>query len=325
MGHTNASTTTPAPQRRGLRLSEMLTIRDETDENGRLLLEDSAPKQARKKAGRGGIAMRSVPCSYTETPSRDGGLMNVSAYEALRHDTAEILSGFAWFTRSYLARSSMPPATLQGLVDVSNLGISLPLVLFRSGRDPVPLHGALPSYVASMFKASRGVFSAAIDMLNTLGPTSTTTGAEVVRFADREGHLIRPQTRRACAAPTRLMERTIDVILTGGDDVAAEQTDLEELISFDRLWDFYSMEHSFSQAFSRYSAALQGVRQGAETADRGDLFAETIVDDGRRWSFGDFTDAFLEFANSVQDGLNRLLGRADNAPPVVFEDLVRIL
>lgn len=314
----------PAPQRRGLRLSEMLTIRDETDENGRLLLEDSAPKQARKKAGRSGIAMRSVPCSYSETPSRDGGLMNVSAYEALRHDTAAILNGFAWLTRSYLARSSMPPATLQGLVDVSNLGISLPLVLLRSGRDPIPLHGALPSYVASMFKASRGVFSAAIDMLNQAGPTSTTSGAEVVRFADRQGHLIRPQTRRACAAPTRLIERTLDVILTG-EGAAPEPTGLGELVAFDALWEFYSLEHSFSVGFSRYSAALQHVREGAGSGSQDELFAATIVDDGTTWAFGDFTGAFLEFANSVQSGLNRLLGRADNAPPVVFDDLVRIL
>lgn len=324
MEHASASTPAAAPQRRGLRLAEMLTIRDETDENGRLLLEDSAPKQARKKATRAGITMRSVPCSYKETPSRHGGLMNVSAYESLRHDTAEILNGFAWFTQSYLVRSSMPPATLQGLVDVSNLGISLPLVLFRNGHHPVPLHGALPSYVASMFKASRGVFSAAIDMLNKLGPTSTTTGAGVVRFADHEGHLIRPQTRRACAAPTRLIERTLDVILTG-EGAAPEQTGLGALVSFEELWDFYTMEHSFSQGFSRYSAALRHVRDSTGTGSGDELFAHTIVDDGKTWAFGDFTDAFLEFANSVQGGLNRLLGRADNAPPVVFEDLVRIL
>lgn len=324
MVHTSASHDGPPARRRGLRLAEMLTIRDETDETGRLLLEDSAPKQARKKAVRSGIAMRSAPCPYDDTPSRVGGLMNVSAYECLRHDTAEVLGGFAWLNRNYLSLTGLAPGTLQGLVDISNLGLSLPLVLFRRGDDPVPLHDRLPSFIASMFKASRGVFSAAVDMLNSEGADAVTTGAQVVAFAEREGHLIRPQTQRACAAPTRLIERALDVILSG-EGAAPGQSALEEILPFATLWDFYRIEHSFSSAFNRYRVALDGLPPGALASDRAELFATVVVDQGTRWSLGDYTDAFLEFANGAQAALNRLLGRADNAPPVTFEDLVRIL
>src|SRR5947208_1919187 len=45
---------------------------------------------------RAGIAMETVSCPYQDTPSRFGGKMNLSAYEALRHDVADILNGFAW-------------------------------------------------------------------------------------------------------------------------------------------------------------------------------------------------------------------------------------
>lgn len=325
MAHTGAPREERTSLRRGLRLSEMLTVRDETDAEGRLLLEDSAPKQARKRVVRSGIPMRSVPCSYADTPSRDGGLMNVSAYDALRHQTAGLLNGFAWLNRNYRALTDLPAATVQGLVDVTNLGLSLPLVLFRRANDPVPLHGSLSPAIAAMFKASRGVFSAAVDLLNQKGPPSrTTTAAEVVAFADQEGHLIRDQTRRACAAPTRLMERTIAVVLSG-EGANPDASGLDELIPFPTLWEFYSLEHAFSRAFNRYGAVLRQLQEDGRASDPTTLFETTFVEDGTRWKFGAFTDAFLEHANSVQAGLNRLLQRADNAPPVVFEDLLRIL
>lgn len=325
MTHTRASREATPSLRRGMRLSELLTVRDETDADGRLLLEDSAPKQARKKAVRSGIPMRSVPCNYSDTPSRDGGLMNVSAYEALRHETAGLLNGFAWLNQQYRALTESPPATVQGLVDVTNLGLSLPLMLFRRANDPVPLHGSLSPAVASMFKASRGVFSAAVDLLNQRGPADRTTNAsEVVAFADQEGHLIRDQTRRACAAPTRLMERTIAVILTG-EGANAGASGLDQLIAFPTLWEFYTLEHSFSRAFNRYRAVLTQLQEEGRATDPATLFESTFVDNGNRWRFGPFTEAFLEFANGVQADLNRLLHRADNAPPLVFEDLLRIL
>jgi hypothetical protein len=41
--------------------------------------------------------------------------------------------------------------------------------------------------------------------------------------------------------------------------------------------------------------------------------------------FGRFTEQTLQLANRAQAGMNRLLGRAQNATPVGFEDLVRML
>ena len=75
--------------RPGLRLAQLLTLSDQTDETGRLLLEDSAPPPAIRRAERAGISMETVTCAYPDTPSRVGGRMNASAYDALRRDTAD--------------------------------------------------------------------------------------------------------------------------------------------------------------------------------------------------------------------------------------------
>jgi hypothetical protein len=313
-----------APLRPGLRLHDILTLKDETDAGGRLLLEDSAPKKAIKRVDRAGVPMKAARSTYTDTPSRVDGLFNASAYDAFRHDLGDVLDGFAWLTRNYLERNPSHKSTVQGLLDVSNLGLTLPLVLFRRGVDPVPLHGSLPTYVGSLFKASRGVFSAAVDMLNKRGPVPT-TGAEVVRFADEEGHLRRPATGRVCAAPTRLIERTIDVILTGeGGD--AEVTTLGELVDFDRLWAFYRLQEAFTRALNHYRFVLDSlVEGGVSLYDPERLFASTIEDSGRKGSFGDYTMAFLQYVNEAQQRMNQLLDRSGEVPPLLFEDILRIL
>ncbi len=201
---------------RGLRLRDMLTVTDQTDENGRLLLEDSAPKRARKRAQGAGVAMKTVKCPYHDTPSRLGGDMNASAYEALRRDMGQVLDGFAWLAERYLeVERGQPRASVQVLLDTSNLAITLPLLLFHRNPDGVPAHGALPSYVASLFKAGRGLFSVAFDLRNTRGPGPAFTVADVVSCAEEKGHFARPESGRVCAVPTRLIERTIDAILTG--------------------------------------------------------------------------------------------------------------
>ena len=313
-----------APLRPGLRLHDILTLKDETDAGGRLLLEDSAPKKAIKRLERAGLPMRTARSPYTDTPSRADGVFNASAYDAFRHDLGDVLDGFAWLTRQYLARNPSHESTVQGLLDVSNLGLTLPLVLFRRGVDPVPLHGSLPTYVASLFKASRGVFSAAVDMFNKRGPVPV-TGAEVVRFADEEGHLKGPAAGRVCAAPTRLIERTIDVILTGeGGD--PDVTTLGELVDFDRLWDFYRLQEAFTRALNHYRFVLDKlVEDGVSLYDADRLFASTIEESGRRGSFGDYTMAFLDYVNEAQQRMNRLLDRSDEVPPILFEDILRIL
>lgn len=307
-----------------MRISDLLTLRDQTDETGRLLLEDSAPKQAMKRARRDGVPMKSTRCPYEDTPSRLGGDMNASAYDALRRDTADVLNGFAWLGRHYFEVEPSHRGTTQGLVDVTSLGISLPLVLFRRGVDPVPPQGALPSYIASLFKASRGVFSASVDLLNKAG-RSPTTGADVARFAEREGHFVRRHTGRVCAAPTRLIERTIDVVLTGsGAD--ASRSSLGDFLPFATLWEFWNVEQSFNRAFDRYGHVLRNLLEASGAApDPETLFAATVVDQGAEHSFGAFTEAFLDYANAAQAELNRLLGRAPSAPPLRFEDVVRIL
>ena len=313
-----------APLRPGLRLHEMLTLKDETDAGGRLLLEDSAPKKAIKRLDRAGVAMKTARSPYSDTPSRADGLYNLSAYDAFRHDLGDVLDGFSWLNRRYAERNPSHKGTVKGLLDVSNLGLTLPLVLFRRGVEPVPLHGRLPTYVASLFKASRGVFSAAVDMHNKRGPVPT-TGAEVVRFADEEGHLKRPATGRVCAAPTRLIERVLDVILTG-EGGNADVTTLGELVDFDRLWDFYRLQEAFTRAVNRYRFVLDRlVEGGISLYDPERLFASTIDEGGRTWNFGDYTMAFLDYVNEAQQRMNRLLDRSDQVPPMLFEDVLRIL
>ncbi|MDP8987609.1 MAG: hypothetical protein M3N11_04595, partial [Actinomycetota bacterium] len=167
-------------------------------------------------------------------------------------------------------------------------------------------------------------FSASVDLLNQAG-WSPTTGAEVVRFAEREGHFVRQQTGRVCAAPTRLIERTIDVVLTGvGAD--ASRSGLGDLLAFATLWEFWSVEQSFNRAFDRYGHVLRNLLEASGGApDPETLLGATVVDQGVEHSFGAFTEAFLDYANAAQGELNRLLGRDQSAPPLRFEDVVRIL
>ncbi|MGH9149060.1 MAG: hypothetical protein ACRD0F_01805, partial [Acidimicrobiales bacterium] len=220
-------------------MAELLALSDQTDENGRLLLEDSAPRKARKRAEKAGVAMRTTRCTYADSPLRVGGLMNASAYDALRHDTAEMLNGFAWLAGGYLAIHPAHKGTTRGLFDVANMGVTLPLVLFHRAEGAIAHHGQLPSWVGSLFKASRGVFSATVDLGNRSGPGAALTAAETVAFAEEAGHLRRPETARVCAAPTRLIERTIAVMLTG-EGADPSRSHLGQWLDFALLWRFYS-------------------------------------------------------------------------------------
>lgn len=317
-----------SPGPRGLRLADLLVVGgDQTDEHGRLLLEDSAPQGAVRRAVRAGTPMETVACPYRDTPSRHGGQMNASAYEALRRDTAEIFSGFAWLARNCFDREPTGQKSLQGLAAVSKLGVTLPLVLFHRAREPFPPHGALPSFVASVFKASRGVYFTAFDMVSTADDEPREiSAAEVVRIADREGHLQREQTGTVCAAPTRLIERTIEVILTGragGTDPSASR--LAEVVEFRQLWEFYRIEKAFNRSLRQYGFVLEQLLEGGMRLDAKELFDCPVRVGGGTGSFGEFTEAFLRYATTAQNLLNRVLGRAENAPPVTFQDAVAAL
>lgn len=307
----------------GLPLSALLTVSDETDEHGRLLLEDSAPERAVRKVARGGVAMETARCPYKDTPSRLGRPMNTSAYEALRRDTGEILDGLAWLGRCYHEREPAARGTVRGLTDLSKLGITVPLVLFHRARDPVRPHGELPSYVAAIFKACRGMFSAAFDMQARQGPGET-TAAEVVAYAEAHGHLARPQTGTVCAAPTRLIERTVAVMLTtGGAD--PDRSRLGAMVDFEPLWRFFRVEKAFNANLGRYGYVLDELVAAGRRTDDPDLFDASIHVAGEQGRFGDFTDAFLRYANQAQALLNRALERAENAPPLTFGDVLRAL
>jgi len=305
-------------------LADLLTVRDQTDASGRLLLEDSAPRKARRRAQQAGVAMKTVACPYPDSPSRQGGTMNVSAYEALRQDTAEILNGFAWLRENYLRIHPSGRSTVQAFFDVSNLGITLPLVLLYRGRSPVRPHGELPTYVASIFKASRGVFSAAVDMLNNAGPPlRTITAAEVMQFAEEHGHFRRDETQRVCAAPTRLIERCIDVFVTGeGGDAA--RSELGAQVPFGVLWKFYRLQDEFGQALSRYRFLLDRLSEAGMT-DINQMFGAMVPVDGGMRSFGDVTDGLVGRANVIQEELNLLLGRRAGVAPLRLERLVAML
>ncbi len=316
-----AGASAPPP---GMRLAELMTVRGQTDENGRLLLEDAAPKSARRRVHKAGIPMQMVPCPHKDTPSRYGGPMNISAYEALRHDMAGVLDGFAWLTGHYLELQPARRSTVRGLFDASYLGLTLPLVLFYRARQPVAPHRQMPSAIASMFKASRGVFSAAVDLLNRQGASARVSAAEVVRFADENGHLRRADTGRACAAPTRLIERTVDVILTGkGGD--ASQSTLGELVDFGRLWEFYTLQDAFSRALSNYRFLLDDIAAQTGSPDPTKLFDVMVPSGGKVQSFGQVTDGVVRQANEIQRRMNAVLERADDAPEIDFEDLLGML
>ena len=318
----------------------MLTLKDQTDVNGRLILEDSAPKRAIKNVKRSGIPMKTAPAAYPDTPSRVGGLMNVSAYDALRHDLADVLNGFAWLTTQYLATYPDRRSTVQTLFDIGYVGVTLPLLLFHRRPDPVEQYGALPSYVASLCKASRGVVSAAVDLLNqggpgdqadsgvqatqAGGPMRTVTAAEVVAFADDRGHLRRPNTERACAAPTRLIERTISVMLTGEGGDPAKST-LGELVDFATLWAFCQVQDEFSRALSQYKRLLDGLTDSGMGDDPNQLFSAKVEVNGKTQSFGALSESLLEYAQFTQARLNRILGRDDSRATVSYEEILRML
>lgn len=308
----------------GLRISDLLNVRDQTDETGRLLLEDSAPKRARKELVRAGVQMKTAKCTYPDSPSRTGGVMNVSAYEALRQDTAEILDGYAWFTSNYLSVFPERAATPRALYDTSHLGLTLPLMLFYRGVDPVPPYRKLPSYVASIFKASRGLFSAALDLLNRRGPYSDKlTAVEVVQFAEQEKHFTREQTGRVCAAPTRLIERSIAVLLTG-EGASAEDSGLAKLVEFERLMEFYSIEDSFGEALSRYRFMMANLMRKAPRARPRELFSFPVPEAGGQ-TLGELSDSLVAHANMLQNELNRVLGRAQNAPELTIDNVLQLL
>lgn len=308
----------------GIRLDRMLTITDHTDRSGRLLLEDSAPKRGRKEAQRRGIRMKSVRCSYEDSPARLGGEMNIAAFEALRHDTAEVLNGFAWLHRNYAELNPSGTGTVRALFETSYLGLSLPLVLFNRAEDPVPAHGSLPTFVASMFKASRGVFSAAVDMLNKRGPGTVTGPSDIVAFAEAEGHLARAATGRVCAAPTRLIERTLAAMLTGaGAD--PDRSGLAGLVDFPVLWEFFGIQDAISQGLSDYRHLLDRVAGGAPVADPTQLFDQPVREGGAVRSFGECSATMVDRANAAQRALNLVVGRSPDAGRLGYRDVLRLL
>jgi hypothetical protein len=333
---------TATARRPGLRLSQLLALTDQTDVSGRLLLEDSAPKQAVRNAERTGVSMRTESCPYQDTPSRFGGLMNAGAYEALRHDTAEILNGFAWLSNRHLAAEPGDVGAPRRLYATSYLGVTLAHVLFHRAEDPVPPHRSLPTYVASIFKASRGIFSFSIQLLNDLDPGSEMTAAEVLQYAEENRQLVRPSTGRVCAAPTRLIERTLDAILTGhGAD--ADRSGLAELVDFSMLWEVYKLQDALGKAISTYRAVYEGVTAPfGPAADPNRIFSAKIptglafghaagfasghaAGPGGGQTFGQFTEQLLVLVNDIQGQINAVLGRAGNARPVGLQEVFELL
>lgn len=308
----------------GMRLGELLTLGDQTDERGRLLLEDSAPTEAIRKVEKRGVPMRTERCPYRDTPSRLDGTMNVSAYEELRRDTAGLLDAYAWLAGNYYRLHPSRRSTVRGLFDTSYLAVTLPLVVFYRELAPLPPYRRFPAHVASMFKAGRGVFSAAVDMLNEKGPTTEFTPADIVRFADERSHLARPDTGRVCAAPTAMIERVLGVILTAeGGDAAA--SGLDDVVDFRMLWEFYTRQVGLRQALNHYGAVLSRLLEESGGGDPAELFGSRVRVDGKDVRFGELTEEFLGFANALQGELNRVLGRTDDAPPLGFRDVLELL
>ena len=306
-----------------MRLWDLLTITDQTDDKGRLLLEDSAPVKAIEKVEAGGISMESVPVPYEDSPSRRGGRMNMAAYDALRRDTAEILSGFAWLTRSYLEKFPDRDGTTRALYDISYVGITLPQVLFHRAKSPIPPYVKLPSFIAAIFKASRGVFYVSVDLMNRFGETHRMSAEEVVAYAEANGNLIRSETGRACAAPTGLIRRTLAVMLSGEGGDPAKST-LPKFVDFEKLWRFHKLQDRFAEALNAYGYFLKDLTGGVEAASPSAML-EAVSLHGGMASFAARTEEMLEAANAAQAALNRALGRSDNAADIGLDDLMAML
>jgi hypothetical protein len=176
--------------------------------------------------------------------------------------------------------------------------------------------------VASIFKASRGIFSFSVDLQNRVGPAAAMTAADVLKDAEEHRHLVRPQTGRVCAAPSRLIERTLAAIVTG-EGADAGRSRLGELVDFAVLWELYELQDAFGQGLSGYRVILEDLtRVAGPTPDPTRLF-NTRLPDGT--SFGQRTESLLALADHVQRGMNRVLGRAENAKPLGLEDILRML
>ncbi len=313
------------PSRTGMRLAQMLTLSDQTDASGRLLLEDSAPKPAIRQAERAGVSMATAPAPYQDTPSRYGGQMNVAAYEALRHDTAAILDGFAWLAQSHLAAHPEESSPPQRLYWTSYLGVNVVHVLFHRADDPIGAHGQLPPYIASIFKASRGLFSFSVALENELGPDAALTAAEVVAYAEEKHHLVRPDTGRVCAAPTRLIERTLEVIL-GDAGADAARSELPSLLDFAVLDEFTRLQDEFGRTLSTFRVVVDNLSAAGVMNDPARL-VRTVIPGGpaKGKTFGQLTDEVVKAANRTQARMNRLLGRSENAGRLSLPDILRML
>lgn len=308
----------------GLRISDVLYVRDQTDDTGRLLLEDSAPKKARKEAVKAGVAMKTATADFHDTPSRVGRAMNVSAYEAVRHDLPQVLDGFAWLVTNYTKLYPDRARSARALYDTSHMGLSLPPLLFYRADDPVGPYKKLPSHIASLFKASRGLFSVAVDLVNDAGSDGgRLTGAKVVAFAEATGNFRREATGRTCAAPTRLIERAVDVVLSG-DGADAGRAELPRFVDFERLWEFCAIEDAFGEALSRYRFMLESAAGGDAYRHPRELLDRRVAEAGGQ-RLGALTDSLLNHVNMLQDELNRLLARGRCPRPLTFEAVIGLL
>lgn len=252
--------------------------------------------------------------------------MNVSAYEALRHDITEVLNGFAWLAELRAeAAARVSRTSLQAVIDVANLGSTLPLILFHRTERSFPGQGAVPSFVASIFKASRGLFSGAIAMLNDgREPELTVTTEEILAFVEGHGDLRRPETGRVCAAPTRLIGRTVEVILSGRG-AESDRSGLADHVDGAQLWAYFSLHDSLSSALSTYRFVLENLSRDHPGATPEQLYGVGVEVAGRRGSFGDLTEAVIQTASVAQARMNEVLGRSGDAPPLDVRGLLQIL
>jgi hypothetical protein len=160
------------------------------------------------------------------------------------------------------------------------------------------------------------------------------TAAEVLQYAEENRQLVGPSTGRVCAAPTRLIERTLDAILTGhGAD--ADRSGLAELVDFSMLWEVYKLQDALGKAISTYRAVYEGVTAPfGPAADPNRIFSAKIPTGfasggaggpAEGETFGRFTEQLLVLVNDIQGQINAVLGRAGNARPVGLQEVFELL
>lgn len=322
--------TTSATAPPGLTLLEFILPNNYTDQLGRLVYEDSAPMDAIEDAEEAGILMTRTACPYTDTPSRLGAPMNSAAYEARQSENPKMHAGLVWLRDQYIAQNgSVPTNTPEGLYEIGRLGEEALIVAINQADSPFDAYGDLPPYITSIFQSGRALWTAAFHMMNRgkYEKSQPITAKDVLAFAENNGLYVRhddPTDKKkvtlGCAAPTGLIRASINDALTGGKKNPVE-SQLEQDIDFQMLWDFHRLKAGFQTELNKYwKAVVAPLQQAGIAFDEMERY-RIQVPGGDIIQVTDLANKFLDGAMTIQDAMNGVLGRRVDAPRLTLDQI----